>query len=370
MKIKKFIAKDIKEGKRLVIEELGDEAVILSNRVFKDPENGEELVEIVAAIDETVGKSKPSESKSVKDTQISNIRQMSKAIGSHSNELILNEIDTLKDMINQLADSIKFRNIASLGSHLSKLYKRLRNLEISDDQSLRIVNRISESGGVNDYREALYEARKILVEGIDIGKSLQKSAKSNIVLFIGTTGSGKTATLVKLAILSKIVQNANNLIVSADTYKVGASEQLETYASIASIPFRSAFTNDELKKIIDENQNKDFIFVDTTGFSQKNNEQIEQIHDLINTINPNVIYLTIPAVVSATTADSIFNGLKGITIDSVILTKADESESIANMIQTIKPNKVPISYITNGIKIPEDIQPADRVLLGKLSLLE
>lgn len=370
MKIKKYTAKDFKEGKRLVLEELGEDAVILSNRAFKDSETGEDRIEIVAALDEAVAKPQQVQPKESRDLPVSNIRQITKAVGTHSNELILSELDTLKNMISEIGDSIKFRNTAAMGSSVSKLYKRMRSLEIPDDQALRIVNRISAIVGLNDYQEAIYEARKILLEGLEIGKPLQKSVKSRLVMFIGTTGSGKTASLVKLAIISKIVLNANSLIVSADTYKVGASEQLETFASIAAIPFRSSFSNDDLTNIIKENSGKDFIFLDTTGVSQKDNEQVEQIIETIKLLNPDLVFLTLPATISSLTANSVLSAVKSIAVDSIILTKTDESESIGSLIQVIKSFKLPISYVTTGVKIPEDIQPADRIILGKLAISE
>ncbi len=353
MKIKKFIAKDIKEGKRLVIEELGEDAI-----------------EIVAALDETATKPKTKSTRVSQDLPISNIRQVSNAVGTHSNEIILGELDSIKNMIAEIGDSIKFRNTSSMGSSLSKLYKRMRSLDISEDQALRIVNRITSIGNITDYQEILFEARKILVEGIEIGKTLQKAIKTSVVMFVGTTGSGKTASLVKLAIISKIVLGANSLIVSADTYKVGASEQLETYSSIASIPYRSSFSNEELAAIIKENNNKDFIFVDTTGISQKDKEQVDQLIETVKIISPDVIYLTMPATVSGLNANSVLEALTSIPIDSIILTKTDEAEAMGALINSIKSYKVPISYITNGVKIPEDIQPADRSLLGKLSIKE
>jgi flagellar biosynthesis protein FlhF len=369
MKIKKFTAKDIKEGKRLVIEELGDDAVILSNRAIKDS-NGDDAVEIVAAIDETINKSKPFVQKDNFESPNALLNRMSKQHGTNNNEMIMGELDSIKSMISEIGDSIKYRNTASMGTLYSKLYKKMRQLEISDEQSLRVINRLTSIGNIKDYSEALFEARKVFIEGIEIGKTLQKGTKCRIVLFIGTTGSGKTASLVKLSIISKLVQNANSLIISADTYKVGASEQLETFSSIASIPFRAAFTTDDIVTIISENQSKDFIFVDTTGFSQKDAEQVAQISDIVKNISPDLIYITIPATISELNANSVLSALKSITIDSVIITKTDESETIGGLINVIRNYKLPISYITTGVKIPEDIQPADRVILGKLSIKE
>jgi flagellar biosynthesis protein FlhF len=368
MKIKKFTANDIKEGKRQVVEELGPDAVILSNRIYKDPQTGEDAVEIVAAIDETIPKSKGTNLREKIEQPINSIKNLNKSIGTHSNELILGELDLIKNMLFEISDSIKFRNTASMGTIFSKLYKKLRTLEISEEQSLRIINRIISYGNITDIQEAVYEARKILIEGIEIGKPLQKNVKSQIIMFIGTTGSGKTASLVKLAIISKIISGASSIIISADTYKVGAAEQLETFSNIASIPFKSSFTNDDLKQIIKENHNNDYIFIDTTGFSQKDEEQLIQLSEMVKIVNPDLIYLTLPAVISELTANSVLNAVKSIPIDSIIITKTDEAETIGGLINVIKSNKIPVSYITNGIKIPEDIQPADRIILGKLSI--
>ncbi|MDX9790320.1 MAG: hypothetical protein WC313_04065 [Candidatus Kapaibacterium sp.] len=367
MKIKKFTAKDIKEGKRLVIEELGEEAVILSNRVLKDSD-GEEFIEIVAALDDAGLKSKPQFGNEITETKSAVNRFTTKTQAQHGNEIILQEIDNLKEMISEIGDSIKFRNTASMSSALSKLYKKLRNVDINEELALRIVSRISVAGAVNDYDEAVFEARKILLDGIEISKPLQKTGKTKIVMLVGTTGSGKTATLVKLAIITKLVFNASNLIVSADNYKVGAGEQLETFSTIASIPFRAAYSPEDLRNILDEKDKRDFIFIDTTGFSQKNSEQLKSLNDYIKAASPDMIILTLPATVSGLHAASVLDKMKSVAIDSLIITKTDESESIASVLSIIREYKIPISYIANGVKIPEDIQPADKVILGKLSL--
>ncbi|GAB1372963.1 flagellar biosynthesis protein FlhF [Candidatus Kapaibacterium sp.] len=367
MKIKKIIAKDIKEGKRRVLEELGEDAVILSNRAVKDAD-GSDAVEIVAALDENSNKLKTAMIKEITDNTTQNISKTNKINIPHNNEILLQEIDNLKLMLLEINESIKYRNTSSMSPVYAKLYKKMRTLDINDDIALKVINRISGLGNLKDYDEVLFEARKILLENIEIDKTIQKGTKTKIILFTGTTGSGKTASLVKLAIISKIVQNANSLIISADTYKVGAAEQLETYASIASIQFKAAYTNEDLANIIQENLTKDFIFIDTTGFSQKDTEQLNQLNEIIKLAKPDYIYLTIPATISELHANSIFMALRNMTIDSVIITKTDESESIGSLINIIRNYKLPISYITNGIKIPEDILPADRVILGKLCL--
>ncbi len=370
MKIKKFTAKDIKEGKRLVFEELGDDAVILSNRTFKDS-NGNVAVEIVAAIDESINKEAARAKKVVKENVESTnvmMSRLSKQNVANNNEIIMGELDIIKTMISEISDNIKFKNLATLGNLYSLVYKKLRKLDINEEESLRIVNRLSNIGNIKEIDEAVYEARKILLEGIELGKTIQKSNKCRVILFVGTNGSGKTLTLVKLAIISKLIQNANSLIVSADSYKVGAAEQLETYSSIAGISYRTSYSNDELLKIISDNKTKDFIFVDSTGFTQKDKEQLSQITDLSKMIAPDIIYLTIPATISELNAKSVLSNLKSITIDGIIITKTDESETIASLLTAIKNYKLPISYLTSGVKIPDDIEPAEKVILGKLAI--
>ncbi len=362
MRIKKFIARNLKEGKALILNELGEEAVILSSRTAKNPETGSEYIEIVAALDDSPNKKikqqKIDEETNIGEYQPSRIKHEEK----HSHQLsdrILDEIYRIQNQIFQMNENMKFKYSGALNSSLSDLYKLMRRNEYSDEFSLRIIGALAQS---NLPPNAEYASEKVIdaiLNKLKFELPLQSSDKQQIIFFTGTTGTGKTSALVKIAVVCKLLLKANIMIVSADNYKVAGAEQLQTIASIASIPFANVFSPDELASLIKDESRRDFIFVDTVGRSQNDKSQLEEIKSFIETANPNKVYLTINANSAPSSIIDTCEAFSGIGANSIVLTKLDELAMPGTTIESLSKLSLPIAYLSNGQRIPEDIEPAD-----------
>lgn len=356
MKIKKYIAKSLKEGKAKVLSELGEDAVILSSRSVKLPESEVEAIEILAAIDE----------KSNLERQNPVIKQR---YNSHQNAN-LKEIDSeslikLSNKIEELSEIVKYKHSASLGETNSQLYKILIKSGIEENEALSIVGRVSAQYKSDNLQEAIINARKIVIENIKINPQL-KISERNLIYFVGASGSGKTTTLIKVAVICKLLQNANVLIISADTHKVGGSEQLQTYSSIANIPFYAVYNRDELDEVITKEADRDYIFVDTSGKNFKEEGNLLELKSLISEKLRSQKLMTISATENHSFLKSNIDLLKQIGIDSIIITKADEAINFGDIYNTLKYSGLGVSYITNGLKVPDDIEPASKITLSKM----
>ena len=249
MKIKKYIVKNFNDGKRQIISELGEEAIILSTRTSQD-KDGKPLVEIVAAIDEkdikkdvltqNTAKRPVKEKLSGLDAILKSANQVTESVNNvknYKNQDVYGEILTLKSELNEIKEILKYKFASSLNEDYSKLYKIFIDSGLNEKVSLKLISELSAIDPNMKFADAIEKSRKIFVGDIKINPNIQKKDKQ-LVSFVGSTGSGKTSTLVKLAIVSKLVWNKKVMIISTDTKKIGGAEQLETYASISTITFR------------------------------------------------------------------------------------------------------------------------------------
>ncbi len=376
MKIKKYIATSMKDGKDQVLRELGEDAVILSTRTTPNPQGGQ-IVEIVAAIDDNVGSKTSQKSNQIlekkKFIETTKAQQLSAKstvtnVSDASSQALSKEVSDIKKMLFEVADLVKYKYTGNHTPILTKLHKALIDNEVSEEIALKITSKINALDIANNPKEAVFEARNTLIEDIETSQSIEKSNKRQVILFVGSTGGGKTTSLVKIAVICRLVLNANILIVSADAYKVGGIEQLQTYSSIASIPFVAAYSTDELREIVDRELDRDFIFVDTTGKNHKSPEFISYLRDCADAALPEKIFLIQPATTNKKTFKKVISDLSVIKPSSIILTKVDEAETLGGILSTLKEFKIPISYITTGQKVPDDIEPVDLHKLARLVL--
>lgn len=365
MKIKKFIAASLQEGKQRILKELGDDAVILSSRSINKQGDSNSLIEIVAAIDDTVKKVE----KDVEHTEedVSTEETISNEKIDKKSDLI-DEIADLKYMIEQLNDTIKYKYIDILGEKAGKLYKKLIDEEFSEQYALSIVGKIKDT--VLNRPNYVDNVRNYILNNIKFQNPISKGEKRKLAVFVGSTGSGKTTSLVKIAIILKLVFNSNVLIVTADTEKIGGADQLQTYSSIAAIPFQTAYSSDDLLRIVESETDRDFILIDTPGKSYLNDEYINELQELIEPIDFNFVFLVQNTNVNRTAFNSIMNKFSVLKPNGMILTKLDETENLGIFLESLQNYNVPLAYLSFGQKIPDDIEAADREKLSALILTD
>jgi flagellar biosynthesis protein FlhF len=191
-----------------------------------------------------------------------------------------------------------------------------------------------------------------------------------IVFFIGPTGVGKTTTIAKIASDFKINKNAKVALITSDTYRIAAVEQLRTYANILNVSLSVVYTVEELNNEIASYKDYDLILVDTAGRSHKNKEQYQEIEHFVNDcVIPEEFTKKMYLVLSAT---SKYRDLKNI-VDvydqvgkySLIFTKTDETTALGNVFNIRLKTNADLSYITGGQTVPDDISIIDPQMLAK-----
>ncbi len=366
MKIKKLIANNIKEGKQKVIEELGEEAVILSNRTIIDPKTSKEVVEIVAAIDDTEQKKPSFEKITLPRTNLTLDKTQDKFLETTSK--IFEEIAEVSNKVNLINEQIKFKFLNTYPDELRYFHKNLIDNEFSDETALNIISEIYNHYPGNDRNAIEEQFNKIVARKIKFEGYLNKDRKQNVVILVGPAGSGKTMSLVKMATIAKLAFGSDVAIISTDTYKVSGLDQLQTYASIAAIPFAKAENLEELKQILTREYNKDILFIDTIGKSANDDENIRYIRDLAKFTGSNHIYLCLPANLTKRNYHYYFKKYSVVVPNGLIVTKCDEASAIGQLFEALLVEDIPLSYFSTGQMIPDNFEKANPDYFVKLLL--
>jgi flagellar biosynthesis protein FlhF len=372
MKIKKYIANTLQEGKIQILQELGDDAVILSSRNIKLPkEKGREAIEIIAAID-TAGKREKQKSPIPTKEEFLEKKVQSQPevliTKNNDNEVIIDELANIKQILYKLTNGIKFKYSNLLTNSQRNLYELLKSNYYTDDFALRIVGNLASEDKLHNKHEALAYAKEYLLSRIKITEDRTEQRK--IALFLGSTGSGKSTTLVKYAVIQKLVFGKDVLVISADSHKVGGIEQLQTYASLASIDFKAAYSNSELNEIINQYPKKEVILIDTTGRNLLEPDAIKEFKQLIKYSNANRIFAVESSNVSRNRLLKLFEFYSNFENISLILSKLDECDYLGEVFESLFDSKMSLSYVCTGQKIPEDFEPISEELINNYLIID
>ena len=189
-----------------------------------------------------------------------------------------------------------------------------------------------------------------------------------IAALLGTTGVGKTTTLAKIAAKFVLEQRTNVALITADTYRISAVEQLKTYSDILELPLEIVYNPAELTAAIERHRDKELILIDTAGRSQHNDYQMRELEEFLQ-VNPRIEkHLVISATTKLTDARQIMNKFSKVNPDRIVFTKTDETSSLGMIINLLRDSNFSLSYVTTGQSVPDDIERASADILTDLLL--
>ena len=191
-----------------------------------------------------------------------------------------------------------------------------------------------------------------------------------IVALIGATGVGKTTTLAKIAARFVLEKNIRAALITADTYRISAVEQLKTYSDIIGLPLEIVYSPDELKVAIHKHRDKDLILIDTAGRSQHNEYQMKELQDFLAVDSRIEKHLVMSATTKNRDVADILQKFSVCEPNRVIFTKTDETSSLGMIVNLLADKEISLSFMTNGQSVPDDIVPATADKLAALLLRE
>lgn len=195
-----------------------------------------------------------------------------------------------------------------------------------------------------------------------------KPGKPTIIALIGTTGVGKTTTLAKIAARCVLEKGVSAALITADTYRISAVEQLRTYSDIIGLPLDIVYSPLELKTAIRKHRSKQLILIDTAGRSQNNEFQMNELMEFLQ-VEPSIEkHLVLSATTRDRDIDGIMEKFSVCNPDRLIFTKIDEATCIGHILNLLFKKKIPLSYLTNGQSVPDDIVPAKPEMVTKFLL--
>ena len=364
MIIKKYIVKDMNEAMARIRYDLGKEAIIISQKKVKRPGiRGffmKKVIEVVATADKA-NDSLKDDSANIKDgiNTIKNIVKSAPSKNLKESENLAQEVHEMKDMLNKMAGDKKKKTPGIE----EKIRIKLQDSDVNEECIKEIMKTLKENDdSINEFQKA----KKVL----ESMASTSKGKMEGRIILVGPTGVGKTTTIAKLAGMLSLGEKKKVGLITIDTYRIGAIEQLKTYADIMNIPFKVVMTIKEMENAIKSMKDMDAILIDTTGRNSKNTMQISELRAYIEKAKTDNIHLVVSATTKNKDLKSIIEGYKILNYSNVIVTKLDETTTFGSILNAIYLAKKPLSYVTLGQNVPDDIDYITSSDISKLILGE
>lgn len=367
MIVKKYQAKSKTEAMLKVKKELGSEALIINIRTIK-PKGFQKLfkkqsVEVTATVDDA--KSKP-------NTNIETFNQVINETMKSVQKDEIGKVEEIEQRLNKLQNIIENKNEVEQDLNINKpIVKLIYNQLIENEVDENIVNDLLERINVDyknnyDLDSVLTKVYQHIIIKLGQPKPIQLlEGQCKKIFFIGPTGVGKTTTIAKIASHFVINKNKKVGLITADTYRIAAVEQLKTYANILCIPLKVIYSNDELDDAIKFYSDKDLILIDTAGRSHKNEEQFDDLIKLIQACDEKEVYLVLSLTTKYNDLLKITTKYKIATDYKIIFTKLDETSSLGNILNIKQLTGADLSYATTGQNVPDDIEELNPMKVAK-----
>ncbi|NLT19917.1 MAG: flagellar biosynthesis protein FlhF [Syntrophomonadaceae bacterium] len=385
MKIKKFVARDYQTAIKLAKEEMGMDAIILHSRPIKRNALFSRFmpnqVEITVAIDDTIQVSSDLTRKiPLPKTEIEPAFKPPLKENRIKEPELIEEIKRMNLLMSEMRSKLyEVELMRGLSEQVQLFYNALIRNNVNHQLALQIATSV-ESRLPRDYKVdnkwtmevCLHTLREYLQDVSPI--ELVNQGQATLVFLVGPTGVGKTTTIAKLAANMTLLEGKKAALITLDTYRISAADQLRTFAEITGIPISVVFSPVEFMEALAKYKDLDIVFVDTAGRSPYNQEQLEELKQYVEIARPDETILVLSVTTDTNELIAIFNRFEPVGIDKVIFTKIDETFSYGQILNAIYEIKKPIAYITNGQSVPDDIEVPDalnlaRLLLGKEEIL-
>ena len=389
MKVKRYLAATSREALRQVKEELGEDAVILSNRKTRDG------VEIMALADSDMsnlvhtpaspppsiaplkGISHYEQNKMLSAEErysalpplagepVESQKNSNNGLSASLAKDIIAEIQAMKTTLEDQLATVAWGNFTQRRPEKMKLLRTLLDNGFSPLLARRLIDRLPDG---LDYEQSLKQALSALTFNLHTVAGDDMIEKGGVYALVGPTGVGKTTTTAKIAARCVIRHGAGKVaLLTTDSYRIGGHEQLRIYGQLLGVPVRNIKDTEDLQLTLSELRNKHMVLIDTVGMSQRDQMVAQQIAMLDNCGTDVKRMLILSAASNGKTLDEVISAYQKNGVYGCIITKVDEAASLGVALDVVIRRKLPLHYVANGQKVPEDIHAANaRYLLHRI----
>ena len=279
--------------------------------------------------------------------------------GEFDNELasLRSEMHSIKELLQHQVSELMWQDVERKSPTKAMLISKLKDMGLSDHVSEHLTHFLSEE---MEPQLAWRNMLELLKQQLDTTGN-EIITRGGIYSLVGPTGVGKTTTIAKLAARYAQIHGADTVgLISTDTFRIGALEQLATYAKILGCPLKQAKNTEELSDAIYQLRNKKLVLIDTAGMSQRDLKLTEKLNHLLTKSRVRIKnYLVLSATSQMSVLQESVQHFKTIPLSGCVFTKIDESLSLGELMSVAIHNRLPIGYLTNGQRVPEDIRVAN-----------
>ncbi len=285
----------------------------------------------------------------------------------------------LQDQLSQLQSKVEdlCRRAAQparqdLSESLFRLFADLIEADVGEDLARDLVERVrqqSRADELNDGIRLKERLAQMIEDEIPIAGPIQITpGRRHLVALVGPTGVGKTTTIAKLAANYRLREKRRVGLITVDTYRIAAVEQLRTYADIIDLPMEIVATPREMHQAVARMSDLDLVLMDTAGRSPRDEVKIQELKSMLAEAAPDEVHLVLSSVTGASSLSKMAQQFAAVGTTALVLTKLDEAASLGNLLPLVRSSRLPLSYLTHGQNVPDDIAPADRRRLARIVL--
>ena len=296
--------------------------------------------------------------------------------GGRADAAVATELRQLRDMVTRVVKATDSHARPDLPEPLFRKYLSLLQQELAAELAEEVVRRARDAVGDDADAARIDEAvgsalAELLpsAEAMDVGAAeRQADGRPRTIALIGPTGVGKTTTVAKLAAAYKLREKRNVALITIDTYRIAAVDQLRSYAQIIGVPLHVAQSPLELKQALNRCRGCDAVLIDTAGRSQRDDSKLDELRSFLDAADPHEVHLVLASTATQRVLEEAVDRFSAIRADRIIFTKLDEAVSFGVVVNIVRRVNKQLSFITTGQDVPRDIERGEGARLAGLLL--
>jgi flagellar biosynthesis protein FlhF len=286
---------------------------------------------------------------------------------------LCDEMTNLKSMIKDLTTQVRQSTSPNVPEDFFDVYLQLLNNSVDDELAIELVKRLGKFvrpefvGNLDFVRDRLTDVIETMVP---VGGPINRvrSTGPHVVALIGPTGVGKTTTIAKLAANLKLREKRRVGLITIDTYRIAAIDQLKKYADIIGSDLRVVNSADDLRNAIQSMADCEYVLIDTAGRSPKDTLKLHELKSFLNAASPDEVHLVLSTTASQQCTELAISQFGDVRADKIIFTKLDEAAHAGEVLNLLHKTGRKVSYVTTGQDVPDDIEVACGKRLARLIL--